>query len=175
MTKKFDLSLPHAQVYVELGHGFGHVRACIRNLIGEGLNSRPDIRVSMQTGNTGDGHGESYAWKFGVDTSYELLNSSTLAEAAKVMKRIEKKMQSIGDEFGEPANYAEYVHRILVASGVDVVFVRKELRDHRNVDDLPMYNTKRDANTLRKTIAGMEHEMLMATDATYRNKHREAA
>lgn len=172
MNRKFDLGLPHTQLYLTLGHGYGHVEVVIRNLIELEYNSnKPDIRITMQTG--GD-HGTSYAWNFGVDSVYGYLHANMLIEAAKIMKRIEKKFHGMTDDFGSPATYAEYCQRFLLAAGINTVFVRQE-RDHRAVDELPQLRVKQDAIELRNVITKMEQRCLMETDSTYRDQHRQTA
>lgn len=167
-ANKYDLSQPHALLYTEMSYGYGHVNICISKLIElDWLNQMPAIRISMQTG--GGGSPASYAWRFGVEGG-EPMRAAILTECLKIMRRIEKRLEKFTNELGEPVDYAEFCHRILVASEVPVIFIRQELRDRRNIDDLPMLRPKRDGAEIRSIIANLEHKMLMETCAEYRDK-----
>jgi hypothetical protein len=126
-----EFSSRHAVIRMYGNNTYGHIDAVIRNL-DEGNYRSPSLRVSCQIGpNESDSFGarqrqETYAWHCGIRGSNDAMSLSEMEVGIKYMRRIERKLAQMEAELGAPTLFSDYCARILVASGVNHVFINHD-------------------------------------------------
>lgn len=112
-------------------HSYGHMEIIINNAIGDDYWRKPRIRVSCQVGGGSDSSfpdqfEKPYAWRHGIESNDDHMTLQDLELSVKFMRAFEKKLAKMTEKDGAPGTFAEYCLRVLIASGVDHVFVNQQ-------------------------------------------------
>lgn len=168
LTNFSEYSTPHAIVRLWGERTYGHIDASVRH-IDEGNYRSPRLRVSCQIGSSeNDAVGVSqrqktYAWNYGISGSREEMTLDELEIGVKIMRRINRKLNQMDEELGLPETFAEYCARILIASGINYVFVNEQWGGaHNKLIDLPVAELKTSAGKgkLREMLGELEKRLV---------------
>ena len=112
----------YAYSYISKDRDYGKMVVGI-SLTGNQYLSRPDgqIKISCQIGSTfdsGDQRERTYAWNYGFDARYGKGSLKELEQAVKIMRKIERHMDKMFEEYGEAVNFADYCQRVLIGANV---------------------------------------------------------
>lgn len=114
-----DNSVIYAHAYLtKPNYGYAHMHIDI-HLQGKNYLSRPDgvVRVSCQIGGEGEFSQRPYAENVGYDRRYGDGSLEELEQAVKVMRKIQKKLDELYDQLGQPTCFADFAQRCLLGSG----------------------------------------------------------
>lgn len=163
MDKFNSNKTPYGFCKVYGDHSYGHMEIIINNAIGDDYWRKPRIRVSCQVGGGSDSSPDQfekpYAWHHGVEANCDHMSLQDLELSVKFMRAFEKKLAKMNDELGSPETFAEYCARILIASGVDPVFINRQWGGgYRELTDLPTryLSHRSERGDLRKDLIDLE-------------------
>ena len=111
-------------------NGYGHLNANVLNIV-KSWQERPTFRITAQCGSTHDISAKPdrrfYAEKAGIECDYDPMRLNSLEQAVKYMRKIDRAVTRMYEQFGEPVDYAEFMARNLIASGAEyVVFIASD-------------------------------------------------
>lgn len=117
-----DRTKSYAVAWLEQSHGYGHMNVVIHLPAATEYSWRPEcvIKVTCQIGGETRETHKPYCQKWGLETRFS--NSPISVEeiemAAKLMRKIQRKLDSMNESTGFSDEYAELCQRVLIASGV---------------------------------------------------------
>lgn len=154
--------------------GYGHINIHVYELMGYG---GPTLKVSCQAGS---GHGFSaqsegepttYAYKHGLSNDYSVVELHGAKQGYYLLRRIQSRLHTRTEKFGNIANFADYAARVLDVADVPIVHVLEEpngrLDIHTNVQDLPGFDPARQRDELIEVLTRMENKLLDLTRPRY--------
>ncbi|MFY2597531.1 hypothetical protein ACOTHJ_14795 [Achromobacter xylosoxidans] len=159
MTQTFKKLKPYAVVRADHSHGYGHIRVSLYDLWPSHCDA-PLFTIRCQTGSTDATHKHySYAWKYGIASSYDPLTTAQLQMGLRVMRRVDKALLKLSEDGKRPSQYPEYVLAILHAVGARSMYVQDVVNASvpRELTDLPTFDCFKDPDSvLNKLFAMLE-------------------
>lgn len=163
-TKRKLPSTVHATARAQFNPngGFGHLTIHVYDLFGY---SGPSLKISCQTtGGPSDSPKESYAWKLGLSSEYEVVGLEALKTGYYLMARIDRELKKMTDEYGRAYTFAEYAARVLRAADIPVVHILEQVNGQlalgRNFTDLEGLSPRNDKVKIVEAFTRMEKALL---------------
>lgn len=150
----------YAIVHGTVDGKYGHVYVTVYELLGYGNGS---FRITCQAGGDTGGERGTYAWRYGLENQFAVLELPAVRKGYLFMKRVANQLlkATTQPDYVSAKDFTEYALRILCAGQIRKVYVNPRVNGgYANLEDLPTFSPGKQRAQLLDAMRAVEQAVV---------------